>query len=98
MEEVRMMGIRPSSSHKVRKAKREESGEIYEYKRGPHEEKYPLHKFALGAGLVFYEKVQAVVASPSSEKVLVFTALQFPDGSWPDNVLWTQEEIAHVSL
>jgi len=67
--------------------KMEESGELYS---GMFEDEYPLHKYTLPDGRVYFERLQA---APWSSGPVHFLALQDESGNWIPESLWAEETI-----
>lgn len=67
--------------------KKEKSGRTYE---GMFDNTYPLYKYTLPDGQVYYEGVQS--ESWSSGPV-IHLALQYENGEWVRESLWTETEI-----
>lgn len=66
--------------------------EVYGYFDGMCGEEYPLHKWTLADGRVFYEYVQA---QPWSSGPVVFVALEDEKRDTIKESLWTAEEMKH---
>ena len=64
-----------------------ESGEHFE---GMFGERYPLHKYTLPDGRVYYERVQA---EPWSSGPCIFLAIQDEKEKWVPESLWREEDI-----
>lgn len=63
------------------------SGETFD---GMFGERFPLHRFTLADGRVFFERLQVDFYSAG---LVAFFALQSADDSWVAESLWTKEEI-----
>lgn len=77
----------------VSTVKQEPSGEMFNGIFADQGEQYPLHKYTLPNGTVYYERVQA---EPWHSGPVIFLALQDEEGSWVPESLWPEEVLATV--
>lgn len=78
--------LQPQPVHEA-SIRTEDSGERYS---GMFGDEYPLRKYTLPDGRVYFERLQA---APWSSGPVFFLALQDEKGTWVPESLWPQEEI-----
>lgn len=86
---TQLAGLSPKAQTLVQKPGVEKlsSGETFD---GMFEETYPLHKYTMPDGTVYFEKIQA---EPWSSGPVIFLALKNAKGNWIPNSLWDRNSI-----